>query len=167
MTRAKSVLFASFGSLYCGYTLAVIISTLGQPTFYSSLGLVTDISDPGYGFVTAIISTANGIFFAGAFFGALLAGGLSSRLGRIKIFQMSSIVGIIGGAIQTDAMSAAMVVFFSRGMSSTNTRTSISWLDLSQGSAWDCRSQLYQSGFQRYALMVYRAKDKTIRNKGM
>ncbi|KAK5053686.1 hypothetical protein LTR84_001647 [Exophiala bonariae] len=103
-----SVLFASFGSLYCGYTLAVIISTLGQPTFYSSLGLVTDTSDSGYGFTNAIISTANGIFFAGAFFGALLAGGLSSRLGRIRIFQMSSIVGIIGGAIQTGAISPAM-----------------------------------------------------------
>lgn len=109
------MLFASFGSLYCGYTLAVIISTLGQPTFYSSLGLVTDPTDPGYGFTNAVISTANGIFFAGAFSGALVAGALSSKLGRIRIFQMSSIVGIIGGAIQTGAISAAMVRSPTRG----------------------------------------------------
>ena len=116
----QSVLFASFGSLFCGYTLSVIVSTLGQPTFYSSLHLVADPTAPGYSWTNTVISTANGVFFGAAFFGALGGGLISANFGRIRVFQISATVGIIGGAIQTGAISAAMVSSHNQAVQSTN-----------------------------------------------
>lgn len=112
------MLFASFGSLFCGYTLSVIIATLGQPTFYSSLHLNPDPTSPDYGWTNTVISCANGLFFAGGFFGALMTGAISAKIGRIRVFQIGAVVGIVGGAIQTGAVSAAMVGHISRSFDS-------------------------------------------------
>jgi MFS family permease len=102
-------LFASFGSLFVGYTLAVIIATLGQPSWYSSLHLNPDPTSPDYSWTNTVISCANGLFFAGGFFGALFTGAISAKIGRIGVFQIGAVIGIVGGAIQTGAVSAAMV----------------------------------------------------------
>jgi hypothetical protein len=67
------VLFAAFGSWMTGYGLAVIIATLGQPTFYTSMHLVSDPTSLGYGHTSTIIATVNGVFFAGGFLGCLFA----------------------------------------------------------------------------------------------
>jgi len=58
------VLFASFGSLFTGYSLAVFAFTIGQPTFYSSLGLEQNPATPGYSYTNDIIGASNGIFLA-------------------------------------------------------------------------------------------------------
>jgi hypothetical protein len=56
------VYFASFGSLFTGYSLAVFAFTIGPPTFYSSLGLAKDPTSPDYSYTNDIIGAANGVF---------------------------------------------------------------------------------------------------------
>ncbi|TVY40478.1 Sugar transporter [Lachnellula occidentalis] len=102
------VLFAAFGSLFTGYSLAIIVTTVGQPTWYASLHLEPDATAPGYTHTTAIIGAANGVFFAGGTLGCVLGGWLADRLGRVKGFRVAAVVGIIGAAIQTGATNQAM-----------------------------------------------------------
>lgn len=94
----------------------MIIATLGQPTWYSSLDLEPDPTSPDYGWTNTVISCANGLFFAAGFFGALFTGSVSTKLGRIKVFQLGAIIGIVGGIIQTAAMSAGMVRLLDLGI---------------------------------------------------
>lgn len=103
------VLFAAFGSLFTGYSAAIIVATVGQPSWYKSLNLESDVTAPGYSHTTTIIGAANGVFFAGGTLGCILGGWLGDRLGRVNGFRMAAIVGIIGGAIQTGAANQAMV----------------------------------------------------------
>ncbi|KAH8879168.1 MFS general substrate transporter [Thozetella sp. PMI_491] len=81
--------------IYSTYTRA--------PSFYSSLGLETDPKAPGYGRTNNIIASAQGIFFAGGFFGSIFVALAGSWLGRIRGFQIASAVGLIGSGIQTGA----------------------------------------------------------------
>jgi MFS family permease len=105
----KVVLFAAIGSLFSGYSLAVIVATVGQPTWYSSLHLVADPTAPGYSHTTTIIGAVNGVFFAAGFLGTLLSGWLNDRLGRVNSIRIAATVGIIGGILQTAAVNQAMV----------------------------------------------------------
>lgn len=102
------------GSLMSGYGLAVIVATIGQPTFYTSLHLDADPTSPGYSHTNTFIATIEGIFFAGGFFGSLFASPVGSKLGRIRGFQIVSAIGILGGALQTGAANQAMVRTSSR-----------------------------------------------------
>ncbi|TVY85916.1 Sugar transporter [Lachnellula willkommii] len=102
------VLFAAFGSLFTGYSLAIIVATVGQPTWYVSLHLAPDATAPGYAHTTTIIGAANGVFFAGGTLGCLLGGWLGDRLGRMMGFRVAATVGIIGAAIQTGAVDQGM-----------------------------------------------------------
>ncbi|KAK5204398.1 hypothetical protein LTR99_002184 [Exophiala xenobiotica] len=98
------ILFAAFGSLFAGYGLSVIVSTVGQPTWYSSLDL-----EPTSSHTTAIIGAANGVFFAGGFFGCLVAAYTVEKLGRLNGLRLAAVIGIIGAAIQTAAINQGMV----------------------------------------------------------
>ncbi|KAF2495020.1 major facilitator superfamily transporter sugar [Lophium mytilinum] len=102
------VCFAAFGSLFTGYSLAVFAFTIGQPTFYTSLGLVSDPTSPGYSHTNDIIGAANGVFFGTGFFGCFLAGWAGNRFGRINGFRIAAVTGIIGGALQCGSQSPAM-----------------------------------------------------------
>ncbi|EXJ84877.1 hypothetical protein A1O3_05552 [Capronia epimyces CBS 606.96] len=102
------VCFAAFGSLFTGYSLAVFGFTIGQPTFYTSLGLVGDSSAPGYSYTNDIIGAANGVFFGTGFFGCFLAGWAGNRFGRVNGFRIASVTGIIGGTLQCGSQSPAM-----------------------------------------------------------
>jgi len=42
------VLFAAFGSVFTGYSLAIIVQIVEQPTWYESLHLEPDTTAPGY-----------------------------------------------------------------------------------------------------------------------
>ncbi|KAK5459528.1 hypothetical protein LTS15_003656 [Exophiala xenobiotica] len=97
------ILFAAFGSLFAGYGLSVIVSTVGQPTWYSSLDL-----EPTSSHTTAIIGAANGVFFAGGFFGCLVAAYTVEKLGRLNGLRLAAVIGIIGAAIQTAAVNQGM-----------------------------------------------------------
>lgn len=107
------MLFASFGSLFTGYSLSLIVQTVGQPTWYSSLHLEPDTTAPGYSHTTTIIGASNGVFFAGGTLGCLLGGWLGDKVGRVNGFRIAATVGIIGAAIQTGAANQAMVCFCS------------------------------------------------------
>lgn len=109
LTSLEVVLFAAFGSLFTGYSCAIIVQTVGQPTWYKSLNLTPDTIAPGYSHTTTIIGASNGVFFAGGTLGCLLGGYLGDRLGRVNGFRVAAIVGIVGAAIQTGAVNQAMV----------------------------------------------------------
>lgn len=103
------VCFAAFGSLFTGYSLAVFAFTIGQPTFYFSLGLEHDPTAPGYIYTSDIIGASNGVFFGTGFFGCFLAGWAGNRFGRVNGFRIAAITGIIGGTLQCASQSPAMV----------------------------------------------------------
>jgi MFS family permease len=83
--------------------------TLGQPTFYSSLGLVEDPKAPGYAHTGTIIGAANGVFYGGGFVGTCIAGWLADRFGRLNGFRIAGVVGVIGAVIQTASVNQPMV----------------------------------------------------------
>lgn len=103
------MLFAAFGSLFTGYSLAVFAFTIGQPTFYASLGLVADPTAAGYKHTSDIIGAANGTFFGAGFFGCFLAGWAGNRFGRVNGFRIAAVTGIVGGVLQCSSQSSAMV----------------------------------------------------------
>lgn len=107
--NAQVVLFAAFGSVFTGYSLAVFAFTIGQPTFYSSLGLEMDPSAPGYKHTNDIIGAANGVFFGAGFFGCFLAGWAGNRLGRVNGFRIAAATGIVGGILECSSQTSAMV----------------------------------------------------------
>jgi MFS family permease len=107
--KKQVILFSALGSLFSGYSLAVIVATVGQPTWYSSLHLSPSPSIPGYSHTTTIIGAVNGVFFAAGFLGTFLAGWLSDNLGRVKCLRIAALIGILGGAIQTGSRNQAMV----------------------------------------------------------
>ncbi|KAH8887958.1 general substrate transporter [Thozetella sp. PMI_491] len=102
------VCFAAFGSLFTGYSLAVFAFTIGQPTFYSSLGLEQNSTAPGYSYTSEIIGASNGIFFGTGFFGCFLAGWAGNRFGRVNGFRIAAVTGIIGGILQCASQSPVM-----------------------------------------------------------
>ncbi|KEF51066.1 uncharacterized protein A1O9_12882 [Exophiala aquamarina CBS 119918] len=104
------VVFAAFGSWLSGYGLAVIIATIGQPSFYASIDLDPDPTSPGYRHTSDIIATVQGIFFAGGALGCIFAGSVGRLLGRIRSFQLCAAICITGAAIQTGAVNQAMYI---------------------------------------------------------
>lgn len=55
------VAYVAIGATACSYGLAIIGSTLGQPSFYKSLGLEADPTAPGYSRTAALIGAFNGM----------------------------------------------------------------------------------------------------------
>ncbi|OQV02316.1 hypothetical protein CLAIMM_07534 [Cladophialophora immunda] len=106
--QGRTILFAATGSLFGGFSLAVITTTLGQPTFYESLSLVADTTAPGYSYTNTIIGAVNGVFFAGGVFGTLLSGWTADKFGRRNGFRIASVLGVIGAAIQAGSVNVPM-----------------------------------------------------------
>ncbi|KAH0837150.1 hypothetical protein AYO21_04611 [Fonsecaea monophora] len=106
--NARTILFAATGSLFAGFALAVITTTLGQPTFYESLSLEADPTAPGYSHTNTIIGAVNGVFFAGGFFGTLFSGWTADRFGRLNGFRIAGVMGVVGAAIQTGSVNVPM-----------------------------------------------------------
>lgn len=65
------VAYVAVGATACSYGLAIIGSTVGQPSFYKSLGLVADPEAPGYSRTAGLLGAFNGVNSAGAFLGAI------------------------------------------------------------------------------------------------
>jgi MFS family permease len=102
---------AIFGSIASGLSSGLFGLSLGQPSFYESLSLSADPTSPSYSHTTSIIGASTGVWFAGGFFGSLMTGPLSERIGRIRGFQVAAICHIIGGILQAASVNQAMVVF--------------------------------------------------------
>ncbi|KAF3395419.1 Sugar transporter STL1 [Talaromyces pinophilus] len=105
----KIVLALCLGSLTYGYILAVITNTLGQPGFYTYFNLTTDITDAEkYDYTNRIIGAINGIFSAGGVFGAIFSAWMSEVHGRKRTLSITTIITLIGGALQTGSVHVGM-----------------------------------------------------------
>lgn len=65
------VAYVAVGATACSYGLAIIGSTVGQPSFYKSLGLEADPTAPGYDRTAGLLGAFSGVNAAGAFIGAI------------------------------------------------------------------------------------------------
>jgi MFS family permease len=97
------------GSFLTGYASSVISSTLGQPSWYTTMGLSLDPTSPSYGKTLDIQAAANGLFYGGGVFGTLITAWFSERWGRLMGFKVAAAFHILGSALQTGAVNQAMV----------------------------------------------------------
>ncbi|ERS95332.1 hypothetical protein HMPREF1624_08210 [Sporothrix schenckii ATCC 58251] len=101
------VIFAmSFASIAMGYSASIIGTTLAQPTFREYFAL--DTRDNG----TELLSGMNGLFQAGAFFGALCISWVADRFGRKASITVPSILVLISGALLAGSVHIGMFLAF-------------------------------------------------------
>jgi MFS family permease len=99
----RIILVLTFGSFTYGYAFSVISNTLGQPGFLSYFNLNQNPSE-----ANAITGAVNGLFFAGAMLGALVAGWMCEAKGRKKTMNVASVVSIIGAALLAGSVKIGM-----------------------------------------------------------
>lgn len=99
----RIILVLTFGSFTYGYGFSVISNTLGQPGFLSYFNLGQNPSR-----ANAITGTVNGLFFAGAMLGALVAGWMCEAKGRKKTMYLSSVVTVLGAALEAGSVKLGM-----------------------------------------------------------
>lgn len=97
------VLALALGSFTYGYSFSVISNTLGQPGFLEYFNLIGKSAN-----INGITGAINGLFCAGAAFGAINVGWLCEAKGRKTTLYVSCVVSIIGGALQTGSIHIAM-----------------------------------------------------------
>ncbi|OAL28691.1 hypothetical protein AYO20_09415 [Fonsecaea nubica] len=97
------VWLAGFGIFASAYNMAIISSTLGQPTFYEYLDLTMGTSH-----TTSVTSTANALYFLGSFVSCCIITAIGDRIGRKKTMWISLFFIIIGSALQTGTRNVAM-----------------------------------------------------------
>ena len=85
------VIYVALGSTACYYGLAILGSTIGQPSWYRSLHLAA-AGEPGYGRTANLIGAFNGISSAGACIGAIYNSWSADALSRKHTIQVSDIV---------------------------------------------------------------------------
>ena len=73
------VIYVALGSTACSYGMAIIGSTVGQPTFYTSLKMAPP-GTPGYGHTADLLSAYNGVNAAGSIFGAAFTSWYFTRM---------------------------------------------------------------------------------------
>lgn len=100
---------ATLGSSVVGFSSAIISSTLNQPGFYATMGLPMSPTQPGYSKTTSIISAANSVFYAGAFFGTVFISCPSEKFGRVNSFRIAALSHLIACALQAGAINQPMV----------------------------------------------------------
>ncbi|TPX13575.1 uncharacterized protein E0L32_006046 [Thyridium curvatum] len=105
------VLSLCLGSITYGYNFSIISTTVGQPTWYASMGLTADPTDASlYAYSNQMIGTIFGLFSAGAIFGALFVGWVCDAYGRKQSLMLAAFINIIGGALQTGSVHVAMFI---------------------------------------------------------
>ncbi|KAK5164820.1 uncharacterized protein LTR77_009484 [Saxophila tyrrhenica] len=87
--------FASMGAFMLGYDLGVIAGVVASPTF------IDEFNEPNAVHTGLVVS----LFTVGCVPGAAFAGPFGDYLGRRATLALGSVVFLIGGAIQTAAMS--------------------------------------------------------------
>jgi len=86
-----------------GYSASVIATTLAQPSFYTFFAT---------GLTTPLIGTMNGLFQAGAFFGALCISWVGDHWGRKWGISIACILVLISGALLAASQNLAMFLAF-------------------------------------------------------
>lgn len=99
----RIILVLTLGSLTFGYGFSVISNTIGQPGFISYFNLGANSS-----YTNAITGTINGLYCAGALFGALHVGWMSEARGRKETMYLASAINVIGATLETASVDIAM-----------------------------------------------------------
>lgn len=103
------VIYVALGSTTCSYSLAVTGSTIGQPTFYTALGMVPP-GEPGYTGTANLISAFNGSNAAGGLAGCIFSAWFADWAGRKRSIQLGCLIAIVGGAITAASVDPAMFI---------------------------------------------------------
>jgi MFS family permease len=101
------VIFVALGSTACSYGMAVISSTIGQPSFYAHFKLATT-GQPGYDHTSQLIGAMNGLNSAGSAFGAAFSSWTADKYGRKHSIQLGAAVLIVGAVLCTASVNIAM-----------------------------------------------------------
>ncbi|KAK5112258.1 hypothetical protein LTR62_004419 [Meristemomyces frigidus] len=103
------VIYVALGSTSCSYGLAVIGSTVGQPSFYRSLGLAMQ-GEPGYSRTAGLIGAFNGVNAAGACLGAIYNSWSADALSRKHTIQIGAAILSIGAALCAGSVNVGMFI---------------------------------------------------------
>ncbi|KAI1938892.1 hypothetical protein LOZ57_006276 [Ophidiomyces ophidiicola] len=101
------VIFVALGSTACSYGMAIISSTIGQPSFYKDFQLAMQ-GEPGYDKTSTLIGAMNGLNSAGSAFGCAFVSWSADRYGRLRSLQLGSVILIIGAALCAGSVNMAM-----------------------------------------------------------
>jgi MFS family permease len=100
------ILAMSFGSIAMGYSGSIIGSTLAQDSFYDYFALKTRPDGTG------LLSAMNGLFQAGAFFGALCISWVGDRWGRKWSITIPAMLVVLSGALLAGSVHIGMFLAF-------------------------------------------------------
>ncbi|KAK4539179.1 hypothetical protein LTR36_001179 [Oleoguttula mirabilis] len=100
------VICMSFGSMSYGYSASIIATTLAQPTFLKYFDLDTRPD------ATSLISTMNGLYQVGGFFGVFTVSYFADRWGRRAAIGVSALITVLSGALLAGSVNVAMFIVF-------------------------------------------------------
>ncbi|KAK4502547.1 hypothetical protein PRZ48_005972 [Zasmidium cellare] len=104
------VIYVALGSTACSYGLAILGSTIGQPSFYTSLSLAPQGS-PGYARTANLIAAFNGVSSGGAALGALYNSWSANALSRKHTIQIGAVILSIGAGLCAGSVNVGMFIF--------------------------------------------------------
>jgi MFS family permease len=102
------VIFVALGSTACSYGMAIISSTIGQPTFYSFFELAASPAEEGYGHTSALIGAMNGLSSVGSVMGAGFTSWAADKWGRRINIQAGCLALILGAGLCAGAVNMSM-----------------------------------------------------------
>lgn len=108
----RCVAFAAIASIIVGYCLSAVATTLGQPAFYSYMHLSRDEADTSYSHTVVIQGLSTSLSQVGGFLGSIFVAWTADRYGRIRSFQIASLIIILGGALSAGAVDVPMFLVF-------------------------------------------------------
>jgi MFS family permease len=100
------IIFISFGSAAFGFSNSVIGSTLGQPSFISTMGL--DSAKNANALTSAILA----VYYAGGVFGSFCHGLLADRHGRKASATVAAVIMVVASAICTGSSKIGVYIAF-------------------------------------------------------
>jgi MFS family permease len=103
------VLYVALGSIASAYGLSIFGSTIGQPSFYTSLNLAPP-GAPSYDRTARLFGAFTGVNVAGACLGAIFNSWSADRFGRKRTIQFGAVVLSIGAALCAGSVDVGMYV---------------------------------------------------------
>ncbi|KAI9480590.1 MAG: general substrate transporter [Benjaminiella poitrasii] len=94
-------LAAGLSIFFFGYDQGVMSGVNISPDYVSLMGLETN---------EALLGGVVAVYYAGTLIGALMAGWISDRTGRIKTIVLGCIIGVFGACLQTSAQNIAWMI---------------------------------------------------------
>lgn len=100
------VIVMCLGSMTFAYSLSVIATTLGQPSFSTYMKIDTKPN------ATAIIGATTSLYYAGGFFGALCSNWIGDRWGRKTAIMAGALIVLVSTALCAGSVHIAMFIVF-------------------------------------------------------